>query len=183
MGPRAGRITRRMAIAALPLALVACERKTPGPGPTTSSTTSTVPLESAAPAARKLLADVRAGLEDAVDSLDWKKSEGERAQSSGSTCSYSSTTWRTDTYLGHERGTPERIARVLSGVLRDHGWPECRELVGDAGGWLTTESTRDGLTFSFRSKGYAEIGVDGAVSGACRLPESATAKSDGGGDG
>lgn len=127
----------------------------------------------AVPAARSLLQDAETALDDAFGPLTWVDGDPERADASKGTCRYATATRRCDAYLGSGISTPEQIEEVLSAVLADHGWPALPIPQGGTGGWLTAEIARGSMTFTFRSKGQAEISVSGRVEDEeCTVPPS-----------
>lgn len=167
---------RSVLLAAAVAALTAC-RAARRDDPTPAAPRAAEDIAAAVPAARELLSAAERALSAAFAPLTWTDGDPERAAASDGSCLYATTTRRCDAYLGSDRGTPARISEVLSPVLEEHGWPALPEPTGDSGGWLSAASTRGGLTFTFRSKGQAEITVSGAVDAeTCALP----APSDGG---
>lgn len=168
-------MTRRRSVLLLPIALglVGC-RPRPGQDPT-SAPSALWEIGSAAPAARELLASAESAIDARFGPMTWEDGDPERVVEQDGSCLYATVSRRCDAYVGGDRGTPAEIAATLTPVLEEHGWPALPRPEGDAGGWLSAESSHGGLVLSFRSKGHAEIAVSGPVHAEpCELPPTAS---------
>lgn len=163
---------RSVLLAPVVLCLAACGpwgglRGEPSPPPTAELEE----LDVAVRAARDRLAAAEAALTERFGSLTWEDGDPERIAPADAVCAYASVVRRCDAYLGHDLGTTEEIAEVLTPVLEDHGFSALSVPTGGTGGWLSGSSERAGLEFTFRAKGHAEIGVSGQVQAQrCELP-------------
>ena len=166
---------RRRSLLLTPVAfcLAACgprsgtDEDPPPPDPSAAPEQASVAI----PIARELLAAAETALNDHFGPMTWEDDSREQIGRGSAACSYSTLIRRCDAYLGHDSGTPEEIAEVLTPVLEDHGFSALSAPTGGVGGWLSATSTRAGLDFTFRSKGYAEIRVSGRVEAEqCDLP-------------
>lgn len=141
-----------------------------GDGPTdeeTTVTTSPMDSEEARAAAAALLEDAQVSLDAAFGGLSWEDSAPARETPSDTGCRITLPTRRCDVYLGRDSAEHERIARALTEALESHGLPAATTPTGGAGGWLTASSTGEGVTLSFRAKGFSELTVQVEVAEAC----------------
>lgn len=116
---------------------------------------------------RTLLEDAQNALDEAFEDLDWNEASPAGTEPRDGGCRWTSPTRRCDTHLGEDSEDHQRIADALTSALSAHGLPAAPVPTGGTGGWLTTSSTGDGITLSFRSKGYAELAVTVDVGGDC----------------
>lgn len=154
------------AAAALGGTLAACG----GDEPTqeeSAPTTSSLGPQAARDAAETLLRDAQLALDEAFDGLTWEDSTQEQREDRDGGCRLSLPSRRCDTYLGKDPADHEPIAAALTTALEAHGLPSAPTPTGGTGGWLTTSSTGDGITLSFRSKGFAELSVRVDLAQAC----------------
>ncbi|GAB2541881.1 hypothetical protein [Brachybacterium huguangmaarense] len=165
--PSPAHSTRRRALAlgagllALPFAgaLAGCDRGTDDPTFADPST--------AVPAARALLDDAQAALDDAFGPLTWEEPVALSCEE-GSDGSIAPLPPRvTDTYLGKDAADIPRIAEALTAALAKHGLPPAPAPEGSDGGWLVTSSQGPGLRLEFRAKGTTELAVTAFVTGGC----------------
>ena len=133
----------------------------------TTVTTSPMDSEEARAAAAALLEDAQDSLDAAFGGLIWEDSAPGRERPSDTGCRITLPTRRCDVYLGRDSAEHERIARALTEALESHGLPAATTPTGGAGGWLTASSTGEGVTLSFRAKGFSELTVQVEVAEAC----------------
>lgn len=141
-----------------------------GDGPTDEEktvTTSPMDSEEARAAAAALLEDAQVSLDAAFGGLSWEDSAPARETPSDTGCRITLPTRRCDVYLGRESAEHERIASALTEALESHGLPAAPTPTGGTGGWLTTSSTGEGVTLSFRAKGFSELTVHVDVAEEC----------------
>lgn len=133
----------------------------------TTMPTSTKEPQDAVDAGRTLLEDAQKALDDAFGRHDWSDASPAGTEPRDGGCRWTSPTRRCDAYLGEDPEDHQRIADALTAALAAHGLPAAPAPTGGKGGWLTTSSTAEGTTLSFRSKGYAELAVTVDAAGDC----------------
>lgn len=148
------------------MALTGCSGEEPTDEETTV-TTSPMEPEEARETAAALLEDAQASLEGAFGDLGWEDASPAEETPSDAGCRITLPTRRCDVYLGRESADHERIAIALTEALESHGLPAAPTPTGGTGGWLTTSSTGDGVTLSFRAKGFTELTVHVDLAQAC----------------
>jgi hypothetical protein len=146
--------------------MAACRGADPAQEETTMPTSTEEPQD-AVDAGRALLEDAQEALDEAFGDLDWIEGSPAGAEPRDGGCRWTSPTRRCDTYLGRDLEDHQRIADALNSALSAHGLPSAPVPTGGTGGWLTTSSTGEGTTLSFRSKGIAELTVTVDVGGDC----------------
>lgn len=153
---------RRTVILAAATALVGTLAACRGDEPTheeTAVTISSLDPQDARDAAESLMHDAQAALDETFEGLTWEDSTQERLEDREGGCRLAPPSRRCDTYLGKDPAYHERIAAALTTALEAHDLPAAPTPTGGTGGWLTTSSTAEGITLSFRAKGFAELSV------------------------
>jgi hypothetical protein len=134
---------------------------------TPRSVSSSSPQEAVDEAVR-LLDDAQQALDDEFGGLTWREDPSTPApKNADGTCDRSVPGRICDDYLAKDSADDQRIADALNSALAAHGLPQALAVGGGTGGWATTSSSADGITFEFRSKGITELSVSVAVAGDC----------------
>ncbi|MBK0331713.1 hypothetical protein I8D64_09885 [Brachybacterium sp. MASK1Z-5] len=118
--------------------------------------------------ATRLLDDAQQALDDEFDAPTWREDPSNPApKSADGNCVWRVPSRICDDYLAKDSADDQRIADALNSALVAHGLPKAPAVDGGTGGWATTSSSADGVTFEFRSKGVTELSVSVAFAGDC----------------